>query len=78
MDPVVKPIIRKAFYQADHRVRVVVIAGNDPDAVWSAGLDVKNAAGLRGTPVLSALEPAGVFGWWLCQLTSPVRDVSLQ
>lgn len=51
------------------------VIGNDADAVWSAGLDIKNAAGFFNTPVLNPLRPMLAPGWWCCSLTQRVRHV---
>ena len=71
------PIINAFEIERADGVVELVISGNDPDAVWAAGLDVKNAAGLVNTPLLGPLEPAAVTGWWMCRLTQQVRDVPL-
>jgi hypothetical protein len=70
MDDFPFPIIRVTRHLMDDGAMALVITGNDPDAVWSAARDQKNATPLAAAPVLSALEPAAALGWWVCRLTS--------
>jgi hypothetical protein len=51
----------------DNRV-MIVVSGNDPDAVWAAALDAKNGYGPERAPELRGLEASSVNGWWFCVL----------
>jgi hypothetical protein len=77
MHEIAEAIIRATEVRRGNGAIVLIITGNDPDAVWSAALDVKNAAGLVRAPLLSMLEAAVAPGWWQCCITQRSRHVPL-
>ena len=52
----------------DHR-KLITVVGIDPDAVWSAALDRKNAGGIEHAPEMSGLHQSEHdTGLWMVQL----------
>lgn len=65
--------ITESRHEIAHRIHVIV-TGDDPDAVWSHALRVKNSYGMDRTPRLYGLERS-FSGHWFCVLVEQERDL---